>query len=150
MDTLIVEFHREEIFSFMPDDGGDEISIYAGRLRKWLLERCMDKVIDLTFPDEPLDGIIACHGLEAPRMQSMREDEASEPVIVGLWPSGTHVLIDGGHRRFFWAQRGVHVLRGWAVPELVWRTFEVRPGDFDVAIHYRDGSMLPQRNKGSG
>lgn len=139
------ELRREETFTFTPNDGGAEITIRSGELRRWLLARAMDKVIELTFPDEPLDEIIERHGLEQPRMESMTEAEAQEPVIVGLWPSGTHVLIDGGHRRWYWASRGINVIRGWAVPEQVWRVFEFDPSDVVLAHHHRDGSLLPHR-----
>jgi hypothetical protein len=68
-------------------------------------------------------------------------------VIVGLWPSGYHVLIDGGHRRWFWAKRGIHTMRGWAVPEVVWREFLFDPNDFLTVRHYSDGALLPQRQR---
>lgn len=143
---LEVALSREEMFSFTPDDGDAEIHIMSGQLRQWLLTRAMDKVIDLTFPEESLESIIQRHGLEQPRIESMTEAEALEPVIVGLWPSGVHVLIDGGHRRYYWAARGRNVIRGWAVPEVVWRAFEFDPKTMPGVIrHHKDGSMLPQR-----
>lgn len=144
------ELVREEVFSFTPDGETDEIHIMSGRLREWLLERCMHKVIDLTFPaDETEESIIKRHGLEADRMASMTEAEAQEPVIVALWPSGFHVLIDGGHRRWFWAKRGVNVLKGWAVPEMVWRNYLFDPATLQgLVLHAPDGSLLPQRMKG--
>lgn len=140
-------FSREEVFSFTPIEGGETISIMSGQLRSWLLANAMDKVIDLTFPEEHLADIIVNHGLEAPRIASMTEAEAKEPVIIGLWPTGTHVLIDGGHRRYYWASRGINTIRGWAVPEAVWRSFEFNPRDYAHALHLPDGALLPQRMK---
>lgn len=139
---------REETYTFTPNDGDEPVHIFSGQLRQWLLEKAMDKVIELTFPDQTLDEIILQHGLEEPRMQSMTEVEASEPVIVGLWPGGTHVLIDGGHRRWYWAKRGVNVIRGWAVPYEIWSQYQFDPATL-VAYHRQDGAELPQR-KGSG
>jgi len=113
---LMFERVVEETYTFTPDDGTEPVHIRSGLLRQWLHEKAMDRIIDLTFPEQPLEAIIEAHGLEGPRMASMTEEEALEPVIVGLWPNGTHVLIDGGHRRWYWASRGKLVVRGWAVP----------------------------------
>lgn len=115
---------QEEVYLF--DRGGDipVLCIRSGALRAWLRSNFKDQVCDITFPaDETLDSIITRHGLEATRMASMTEQEAKEPVIVGAWDDGTHLLIDGGHRRWFWAKRGCHVLKGWTVPEACWRMF---------------------------
>ena len=139
-----VKLVGEETFSFT-SPGEPVINILSGRLRTWLLEKAMDKVIDLTFPEQPLDEIVQMHGLEAPRMKSMTLFEAQEPVIVGLQPTGTHILIDGGHRRWFWAARGQNVIRGWAVPTEVWSSFTFNPDDCVWAKHHADGSLLPQR-----
>jgi hypothetical protein len=144
---LEVQLVREETFTFTPNNGEPEITIRSGALRQWLLTRAMDKVTDLHFPEEPLASIVERHGLEADRMASMTEAEAKEPVIVGLWPGNLSVLIDGGHRRWFWAKQGVHTLRGWAVPEVVWRSFLFNPNDFLTVHHHTDGAMLPQRQK---
>lgn len=145
MFAIVQGLIQEETYTFTPDDGTEEIHILSGQLRQWLLTRAMDKVIDLHFPPEQtLDDLVRQHGLEEPRMASMTEEEAKEPVIVGIYPSGTHILIDGGHRRWFWAKRGIHTLRGWAVPTIIWQQFTFQQGDF-VAKHHRDGSMLPQR-----
>lgn len=137
---------QEETFRFTPEGEGEEITIRSGALRKWLLENAMDKVIDLTFPaDETLESIIARHGLEPARMASMTRKEAKEPVIVCLWPGGTHVLVDGGHRRWFWAARGRHTIKGWAVPEAVWRHFLFDDKSVFVLRHDPTGMALPHR-----
>lgn len=138
---------REEVYSFTPNDGTETITIWSGRLRQWLRENVPDKVIELTFPEQTLDEIIEQHGLEAPRLASMTEEEATDPVVIGLWPGGTHILIDGGHRRAFWAKRGVNILSGWAVPYKVWTAFQVDFNDpaMVAAYHAPDGSLLPQR-----
>lgn len=142
---LVIERVQEETFSFNPNDGTPEIHIRSGRLREWLLANAMHKVIDLTFPVQTLDEIVEKHGLEAPRLRSMTKREAREPVIVGICNDGTNILIDGGHRRWFWAKRGRHTIRGWALPEAAWRAFEFDPSDFMVISHHADGSSLPQR-----
>jgi hypothetical protein len=137
----------EETYTFTPNDGEPPVTIRSGALREWLHEHAMDKIIRLHFPrDETLDSMVERHGLEADRMASMTLAEAKEPVIVGLWGE-SQVLIDGGHRRWFWAKRGCHTLRGWAVPEVVWRTFLLDPNDFLVLHHHPDGSLLPHRRK---
>lgn len=144
---IVTRIVREETYTFTPNDGTEPIHIRSGLLREWLLEHAMDKVIRLTFPSGQTEQeLIEQHGLEADRMASMTEEEAKEPVIVGLWPGGTHILIDGGHRRWFWAMRGQNDLQGWAVPVEVWSQFTF---DLDqmVGIHHRDGSLLPQRSK---
>jgi hypothetical protein len=141
-----IEIRTEETYTFTPKDGTEEIHILSGRLRKWLHAKAMNKVIDLTFPEQSLEEIVAQHGLEAPRMASMTALEAADPVIVGLWPGGTHIIIDGGHRRWYWASRGVNVLRGWAVPYEVWSEFTFNPSETSV-FRGRDGSLLPQRRR---
>lgn len=143
---IVAEVVREETFSFSPNTGEPEIHIWSGRLRGWLLANAMDRVIDLTFPTEDLDTIVNRHGLEAPRMQSMTLLEAGEPVVVGLCADGTSILIDGGHRRWFWAERGVHTIRGWALPPEVWGAFTFDPTSPFVITHHADGSLLPQRS----
>lgn len=143
---LLTTITTTETYTFYPNDGSPEINLLSGELRKWLHEKAMNKVIDLHFPEQSLDDIVTAHGLEVDRMASMTEAEALEPVIVGLYPSGVHILIDGGHRRWYWAKRGRNVLRGWAVPEEVWRAFEFDPRTMP-GLHGQDGSMLPQRRK---
>jgi hypothetical protein len=145
MFAIITGTVSEETFTFTPEGEEQEIHILSGQLRQWLHTRAMDKIIDLHFPEQSLDDLIRQHGLEEPRMRSMTLEEAYEPVIVGIHPSGTHILIDGGHRRWFWAKRGLHTLRGWAVPTQVWEIFQFDPAAMGVVKHHRDGSMLPQR-----
>lgn len=138
---------REETFTFMPNDGTPEITLLSGQLRKWLLDRHMSKVINLTFPDEETEKeLIERHGLERSRMASMTLKEASEPVIVGAWPDGTHTLIDGAHRRWFWWKRGINGIKGWVVPKEVWEQFIFNPNAPGV-YHHPDGSLLPQRKR---
>lgn len=144
---IVSEVRREETYTFTPNDGTDPVTIRSGKLREWLLANAKHKVIELTFPEEPLDEIIHKHGLEQPRIDSMTILEASEPVIVGLWPGGTHILIDGGHRRYFWAARNVVKLKGWAVPPEIWTQFILDLNQPGLIAHYEDGSLLPQRRK---
>lgn len=144
---VVSQVMREETYTFTPNDWTEPVTIRSGKLREWLLEKAMDKVIVLTFPEQPLAELIEQHGLEQPRIDSMTLLEASEPVIVGLWPGGTHILIDGGHRRYFWAARNVVKLRGWAVPLDLWSQFIFDPSAPGVIAHHADGLLLPQRRK---
>lgn len=141
------EVVREETFSFTPVGAELPFHILSGRLRELLLATAMDRVIDLTFPEQTLDEIIALHGLEAPRMKSLTYAEAREPVIVGMMPDGTNILIDGGHRRWFWAKRRKNKIRGWAVPYEIWMDFLFDPNGPMTIAHHASGEMLPQRNK---
>lgn len=142
-----MEIVKEETYTFTPNNGEEPVSIWSGRLRKWLMEKAQDKVIELTFPNETLLEHIERHGIELSRLASMTEEEASEPVIVGFWTDGTHILIDGAHRRAYWSQRGVDTIKGWAVPEAVWRAYSFDPKKVPAAYHHPDGSLLPQRMK---
>lgn len=146
---LVTALLQEETFSWTPEGEGTEFHIRSGELRRMLHEKAMDKLTTLHFPpEETLEELIRQHGLEQPRIESMTEEEAKDPVIVGIMPSGSHILIDGGHRRYFWAKRGIHTLRGWAVPQAIWSLFQFELGDFGItAIHHRDGSLLPQRRR---
>jgi hypothetical protein len=134
---------REEVFTFSHNDG-TKTYIRSGELREWLLEEAMNKVIPITFPEESLESIIARHGLEESRIASMTILEASEPVVVGDW-GGTHVLIDGGHRRYYWAKQGIHTIRGWAVPQQIWEMFLYDPEAPNIIHHHTTGQMLPHR-----
>lgn len=148
MVKIVRQVVREETFSFTPSDGGPEIVILSGQLRQFLLSRAAHLVTKLIFPVQPLEELIVNHGLEADRMASMTILEASEPVIVGILNSGTNILIDGAHRRWFWAKRGQNTIRGWAVSEEIWRHFEIDPKTFPGFVaHMPDGSLLPQRSK---
>lgn len=145
---IVTQVIREEMFTFTPEGEEQEVHIRSGKLRQYLLAAAMHKVIDLTFPDQTLDEIIEQHGLEEPRMASMNAIDAAEPVIVGLWPGGTHILIDGGHRRWWWAKQGINTIRGWAVPMEIWRGFIFDPADMPGLVkHHKNGTMLPQRRK---
>lgn len=140
----------EEVFTFTSPDGS--IHIRSGQLRKFLHEHAMHKLTELTFPEEPLNAMFARHGIEADRLASMTEEEAKEPVIVGILDAegsdgATHILIDGNHRVVWWAQRGVHVLRGWAVPQKVWSAFYFDPTAPNIIRNDADGRNLPQRRK---
>ncbi len=143
---LVTKVVTTETYTFYPNDGSPEINILSGELREWLHAKAKHNLIDLHFPEQTLEAIVEAHGLEPDRMASMSEKEAKEPVIVGLYPNGVHILIDGGHRRWYWAKRGVNTLRGWAVPEEVWRSFEYDPKTMP-GLHGQDGSLLPQRRK---
>lgn len=146
MYSLELGLVREEVFTFTAEDG-EEIYILSGQLRKWLIANAKDRIIELTFPVEPMEDIVKRHGIEQHRIDSMNFFEAQEPVIVGLWPTGTHVLIDGAHRRHFWAKQGINVLKGWAVPESVWGEFVYDPTHPFCIRHSNDGSLLPHRKK---
>lgn len=146
MPFLEVQLITEETFTFSPNNGEPEIHIFSGRLRAWLLKHAMHKVGTLIFPQQTPQEMIALHGLEADRMASMTEAEAREPVIVGLTEEGTNILIDGAHRRWFWAERGRYELDGWLVPAGVWTAYTFNPADLP-GIHGQDGSLLPQRRR---
>lgn len=143
IDTQIV---REETFSFVPHDGSGEVFIRSGALREWLLKNAMSKVIELTFPSEPIADLYTRHGIEPARMSTMNLIEASEPVIVGEWDH-THILIDGAHRRAFWALRGVNVLRGWSVPRALWEHYRFDPARTAILAWDESGMSAPHRNK---
>ena len=143
---IVSHIVREETYSFTPNDGAAEVHIRSGELRKWLLNNAMDKVIELTFPVEPIEKLYERHGVEPARMKTMNLLEAGEPVIVGEWDR-THILIDGAHRRAFWALRGVFVLKGWSVPRAVWEQFMFDPADVAVLHWDETGMSAPHRNK---
>lgn len=142
--SVVTVITSEETYTFYPDDGSPEIHILSGRLREWLNANAMNRLMDLVFPHQELKDIEELHGLEAPRMKSMTEAEALEPVIVGDYPGGVHILIDGGHRRWYWANRGRNTLRGWRVPYEVWSDFIFDPAT-TLGLHHMDASLLPQR-----
>jgi hypothetical protein len=143
---MAYELVREETYTFTPDDE-PPVTIRSGRLREWLIERAAHRVTTATFPAQPLDDLIHQHGLEQDRLDSMTEAEAAEPIIIGEWHDGTHILIDGGHRRYFWAERGITTLRAWIVPYSVWGQYVFDPDGPNVLYHHPDGSFLPQRRK---
>ena len=91
---LVTTVTQEETYTFAPNNGEEEIHILSGRLREWLNAKVRDRVIDLAFPHQTLEEIITLHGLEEGRMKSLTFKEAKEPVIVGLHPGGTHLLIE--------------------------------------------------------
>lgn len=144
-----IEVRVMETFSFTPEGGSEgEIHILSGLLREYLLANAIPLVQVIQFPDTDTPGeLIARHGIEAPRMASMTASEAIEPVIVGELGDGSHILIDGAHRRLFWALRGNHRLLGWIVPEYVWREFTYDPAKLAAigAFQAETGEFLPQR-----
>lgn len=143
---IVTQIVREETYSFTPNDGSHEVFIRSGALREWLLKNAMDKVIDVTFPVEPIEQIYERHGVEPARMKTMTLLEAGEPLILGEW-GRTHILIDGGHRRAFWALRGTHNLRGWCVPRVVWEQFTFDPRNTTILHWDNTGMSALHRNK---
>ena len=144
---IVTQVVREESYTFTPNTGEPPVSIRSGKLREWLHKHAMDKIIDLTFPDETEAQLIERHGLEQARMDSMTILEAGDPVIVGTWHDGTHILIDGAHRRWFWHKRGINTIRGWHVPLAVWEQFIFDPSGPFTLTHHKDGALLPQRQR---
>lgn len=144
---FVTELVQEETYTFTPNDGTAEIHILSGRLRKWLLAHAMHKVGKLIFPQQSLREIEEIHGLERSRMKSLTAMEAEEPVIVGCWHDGTNILIDGGHRRWYWAKRNRHELNGWLVPFSVWSEYMFDPTAPGVISHNLDAATLPHRRK---
>lgn len=144
MSVLVSRVVREETYSFtMP--GKPTIHIRSGYLRELLHRAAMDKIVELTFPKQTDQELIDGLGLEQARMASMTMLEASDPVIVGELPNGTHMVIDGAHRRWFWHKRGVQKLRGWIIPEDVWSQFTFDPTGPGVIKYHDTGESLPQR-----
>lgn len=129
---------RDETYTFTPNDGSPEIHIRSGQLVRMLHEHALQKVIDLTFPAESLESIVARNGVNVARADALTEEAASVPVVVGLWHDGAGVLMDGAHRRYYWAKRGINVLRGWAVPYALWSTFIFDPAQVAGIVHERD------------
>ena len=140
---IVHEIVHEETYEFTPSDGSPPIFIRSGALRDTLMADHMDKVIDLVFPECSVAEIYATHGIEPERMKTMTAEEAAEPVIVGQLGK-TFILIDGGHRRLFWALRGVQTLRGWNLPAEFWRLYEYDPRSI-VGYVDKSGMGLPQR-----
>lgn len=149
--TPLYDIVRLEAFTFTPQDG-EEVHILSGMLRQFLLEYARHRVIDLTFPEETQDEIYTRHGIEPSRMATLTEAEAQEPVIIAIFPGNSHILVDGGHRRAYWAARGINTIKGWAVPEVIWRQFlfdPSDPGSLGAAhIFNADPGLLPHRRRG--
>ena len=137
-DVLLTAVVRDETYSFTPDDGSPEIHIWSGRLVRWLHENALDKVIDLTFPQESLQDILARNGVCVNRADALTPEQLAAPVVVGLYHDGSGILIDGAHRRYRHARQGNHVLRGWAVPPEIWQLFTFNLEDVIGVIHDRN------------
>lgn len=138
--TLQTQLVRDESYTFTPNDGSPEIHIRSGALTRWLHEHAQSKIIELTFPDDTLEGIIARHGVDVQRALRLTDEAAAQPVVVACFETeyaGTHLLLDGAHRRYYWAERKVNVLRSWAVPEAIWRHFIFDPATDAVAVQDR-------------
>jgi hypothetical protein len=138
----------EETYSFKPDDGPG-VFIRSGALATWLNAKAQDMLMEITFPEQPLNELIDAHGLEPERLASMTESEALAPIVVVDWPGGSHVLVDGGHRRYFWAARGKRTLIGWIVPYDIWSLFIFDPNALVHSVYCEDASLLPQRDNGN-
>lgn len=138
---------REETYTFTPDNGEPEVHIRSGRLRKVLRATAMDMVQLLVFPSDSLEHMVEHNGVELDRIASMTPTEAEDPVIVGLWSDKTHILIDGAHRRYYWALEGVYALKGWVLPYDVWMRFTFDPNDPAILVHHDDGAQLPHRRR---
>lgn len=135
---VLTSLIRDETYTFYPSDGSPEINIRSGELTRWLHDKAQSKVTDLTFPEETLEEIIDRNGVHVPRADALTEEQASMPVVVGLWHDGSGILIDGAHRRHYWAKRGITTIRGWAVPEEVWRHYVFDPAQMAGIVHDRD------------
>ena len=114
---------RDESYTFYPNDGTPPVHILSGRLTRWLHENRWSELQLLQFPEETLSSIIARNGVDLARVAKLTNAQAQQPVVVGCWADGTNILIDGAHRRYYWAARGITALTGWAVPEEEWRAF---------------------------
>ena len=138
--TLQTQLIRDETYTWTPADGSPELHIRSGALTRWLHEHAKQKIIELTFPEDTLEGIIARHGVDVQRALRLTDEAAAVPVVVAMLETeyaGTHLLLDGAHRRYYWAERKVNVLRGWAVPEVIWRQFIFDPATEAVAVEDR-------------
>lgn len=132
--VLQTQLVREETYTFYPNDGTPEVHIRSGGLVRMLHDKALNKVIELTFPEETLEQIVERNGVCIERADALTDELASVPVVVGLWHDGSGILIDGAHRRYYWAKRGIHTIRGWAVPEGLWRAYVFDPSEIVGAV----------------
>jgi hypothetical protein len=135
---------QTEVYTFTPDDGSPAIHIRSGVLTQ-TLARVHYATELVAFPPEDEAHIIARHGIEEARMATMTEEDAQLPLVVGLIGDARHILIDGAHRRLFWARRGVDSLQAWVVPEAYWRLFTFSMDDPTIIAVDESGLSLPQR-----
>lgn len=126
---------HEETFTFTPADG-EPVHIYSGRLRAHLLASNAQK-FRVDFPVELREHIVEQHGVDVARANRLTPEQAAEPVIIGIWPEGTHVLIDGAHRRYYWASRGNHSLPAWVVGHDLWSRFTFDPSKIAGVMYDR-------------
>lgn len=134
----------DEMYTFTPDDGSGEIHIRSGALRRELLATSLDLVHAIEIGEQTMDDIIERYGVDMKRVAAMSVAEAAEPVIIALRGEGAF-MIDGAHRRAYWAQKGIHTLRGWLLPEEAWRNYVVTAEDPGILAMGIDASLLPQR-----
>lgn len=138
---IVTTVVREECFTWTPEVGeGFTIAVTSLlAMVKPYPPRTMH------FPDESLETIIAAHGVELPRLETMNILEATQPVLVIEHGKG-HLLADGAHRRAYFVKHGMgNSMLGWMIPEVIWREFIVDKDD--PAYMMRDSSLLPQRQK---
>ena len=136
----------DEMYTFTPSDGWGEIHILSSALRREILahpELFVPEIIEL--PEQAMDEIFVKYGIEKQRLESMTAIEAIEAVIVGIWPDGTAIMIDGAHRRAYWAARGNHRMHAHVLPEHVWRQYVFSPDAPGIVSIGIDGSLLKQR-----
>lgn len=126
----------DETYTFTPSSG-PEINIYSGRLARYLNERHLQYVRTLQFPEQSLPEIVRLCGVDVKRVKALTEEQVKQPIIVGLCQNGEPMLIDGAHRRYYWAERGVHALSGWLLPYQLWSAYSFDPAQITGIVHDR-------------
>lgn len=130
---------HEETFTFTPAEG-EPLHIYSGRLRAHLLASNAQK-FRVDFPVELREHIVEAHGVDVARANRLTSEQAAEPVIIGIWPEGTHILIDGAHRRYYWA---LHSLAAFVVPHVLWSRFTFDPSKIALVMLDRTEFNIPR------
>ena len=106
-----------EVFTFIPDDTGEEVNYSVTALRRMLADGTI-MADQLVFSTQNLyEAISATSTWEQARVDAMTAEEAAEPVLVLQYDTGHHVIADGRHRIVYAHQRGITDLVGWMVAE---------------------------------
>lgn len=135
----------DETFSFR-DSAGKQTHFAIGELRRWL-KKANGPIVTMEIPEGFDQVLIQQRGAEQEIADKLPEEALSDPVIFAMWPTGTHVLLDGAHRALVHYQRGSRELKAYMLPQAIWEEFVIEfPIDLNMdRIMELPGSFIPHR-----
>lgn len=123
-DQLFRAVMREEAFTYIDDEnGGKQTTFAVSRLRRYCEAHNIEKV-KIPVEQHHADRFWTTRGVEQHRLDRLRLEDLTKPLLFILWKDHDIIMLDGTHRYVRLFQLGVPECIAWVVEDrAVWERF---------------------------